>query len=394
MKTIGVICEYNPLHLGHANHLIRSRKAMGENSAIICVMSGNVVQRGDFAIFNKHSRAKAAVLSGADLVVELPAPYVLSSAEGFAKAGVFILEKMGVCDYISFGSEVGNVEELSKAVEFISSDTAQMKIKSFIKSGLAYATAIQHAADELFPQGSELFNTPNNILGIEYIKALNLLKSKIKPLTVYRSGGAHDSVNGFSASRLRRLFRSDKPPWILMPRTAAAVLKEEVTEGRGPLYISDFEAALLSRLRKLEDFSAVSNASEGIERRFLRYSGVEPTIEEILKKIKTKRYPMSRIRRMLLCAALDITADDSAALPPYIRILAMNQVGAAILKKTKKISELPIITKPAAGKNLPGRAGQLLHKEASVSDFYALGYNNVSARRGRSEWTTGPYVQK
>ena len=393
MKTVGIICEYNPIHLGHVGHIKKTRKIVGEDSAIICVMSGNYVQRGDFAVFSKHVRAAAAVRSGADLVVELPTPYVLLSAEGFARAGVYILDNMGVCEYISFGSESGDLEKLKSAAELVASHEAEEEIKKWLGEGLSYAAALQKAADKAAEgEFSDIFRSPNNVLGIEYLKAINYYNSKLKPLTMTRTGGDHDSDEGYSASRLRKILMNGETPWDLMPEAAAKIYEKEILEGRGPVFMKDYEAPMLSRLRMIEDYSQIPNNSEGIDKRFLKYAMSEPTIEEILAKIKTKRYPMSRIRRMLMCACLGIKAEDSALPPSYIKLLAMNEVGAKLLKSAKENSKLPIITKPAEGKKLFGRAKNLFKTEVSATDFYSLALSSEKERRGGKEWVTSPVV--
>ena len=204
MKIIGIICEYNPFHLGHDGHIKKSIKIFGEEEcAVIGVMSGNYVQRGDLAIFNKHARAEAAVRSGADLIVELPTPYALSSAEGFARGGVHILESTGICQYISFGSEVGSIEPLGRVANALKSDEADIWTKKWLDTGLPYAKARQKAADEILGEDSEVLASPNNLLGIEYMLALSATNSSITPVTVNRTGGAHDGNSPYAASTLR-----------------------------------------------------------------------------------------------------------------------------------------------------------------------------------------------
>ena len=217
MKTAGIICEYNPFHLGHAGHIASTRKALGDDSNIVCVMSGNYVQRGDFAVFNKHARAKMAVHSGADVVLELPVPYALSSAGGFAKAGVYLLDKLGVCDHVSFGSEAGNIEVLRDAASVIMSTQAQHLIKEWLGKGLSYASAQQKAADTLLVERADVYRSPNNALGIEYIKALLESGSSLCPMTVQRMGGEHDGDTGYSATALRKELLSGIVPLELMP---------------------------------------------------------------------------------------------------------------------------------------------------------------------------------
>jgi len=241
MKTIGIICEYNPFHLGHAGHIERTREVLGGNVCIVCVMSGNYVQRGELAIFNKHARAKMAILSGADLVIELPTPYALLSAGGFAKAGVYILNKLGICDYLSFGSESGNIGLLREAARAIMSDEAQRHIRQWLGKGLSYASSQQKAADAILGARADVFRSPNNTLGIEYIKAIEEYNAAIRPMTVRRIGGEHDSDTGYSASGLRKTLLGGSVPLELMPGAAVAVSMEEIVLGRGPVSIKRAE---------------------------------------------------------------------------------------------------------------------------------------------------------
>ena len=388
----GIICEYNPLHFGHAWHIEKTRCALGEDCAIVCVMSGNFVQRGDFAVFNKHARAKTAVLCGADLVLELPSPYVLSSAEGFADAGVCILDSLGVCDSISFGSESGDIRLLAEAADAIVSVETDILIKEWLDKGLSYAAAQQKAADAVLGTRAEIFKSPNNLLGIEYLKAINAQRSSLQPITVKRTGGEHDSDTGLSASALRKILISGDKPWRFMPDIAATVYKEEIAAGRGPVSMKQCELAILSRLRAVQGFSELPGTAEGLEHRFMRYAASEPTVGLILEKVKTKRYTMSRLRRMLICACLGITAEDTIKPPPYIKVLAMNQTGMKILASARKKTRLPIITKPASAKSLPAHASELFSKEAAATDFYVLAYPNENNRRSGQEWRQTPWT--
>jgi len=392
MKTVSIICEYNPFHLGHAGHIEKTRQLLGDDVAVVCVMSGNFVQRGDFAVFNKQARAKMAVLSGADLVVELPTPYVLMSAEGFAQTGVCILDGLDVCDYLSFGSEANNIGLLQEAAGIIMSDNAIDILKERLNEGVSYATAQQFAADTLMGKYADVFKSPNNVLGIEYIKALNKFKSKMLPITVSRTGGDHDGDTGFSASSIRNKLLIGDQIDTLIPASCNEIINDETTSGRGPVSIKHAEQAIISRLRSVDDFSQILGISEGLEQRFIKYAHSEPTIEAILTKIKTKRYPMSRLRRILLCSVLNITKEYTDISPPYIKISAMNDRGALLLKKARKQTKLPIITKPAAVNKLCNISKNLFNLEVKAIDFYTLAYSNENERFGKQEWYNSPTV--
>ena len=389
---MGIICEYNPFHLGHAEHIERTREVLGGSVCIVCVMSGNYVQRGDFAVFDKHARAKMAVYCGADIVIELPAPYALLSAGGFARAGVYILDKLSVCDYISFGSESGNIGMLRDAASAIVSDEAQRHIRDWLGKGLPYAAAQQKAAEAIMGGGAEVFKSPNNILGIEYIKAIGEYSSQICPMTVRRCGGGHDSDNGYCASAIRKKLLGGAVPLALMPGQAAAVCMEEIVSGRGPVSTARAEQAILSRLRAIDDYSRIPGVSEGLEHRFARYAKTECSVAAILENVKTKRYAMSRLRRILMTAALGITAQDSAEPPPYIRILAMNDNGIRLLRSIRKRTELPVVIKPASVLKLGKAAIGTFHTEAAATDFYSLACPGEEERTGGREWRQSPVV--
>ena len=390
MQIVGIICEYNPIHLGHLGHIEKTKQMLGE-CAIVCVMSGNYVQRGDVAVFGKHIRAAAAVSCGADLVLELSTPYVLSSAEGFAEAGVHILDKFGICDSISFGSENGDIDILRKAASVIVTSKANEIISQELEKGISYAAAVQKAADVVMGSDSFVLRSPNNLLGIEYLKALSKFESKMRAITVTRTGGSHDSDYGYSASGIRKTLENGKAPWSLVPQAASEIFKKEIAMGRGPIFLKDMDIMMLSRIRAIDDFSKIPNASEGLGNRFGKYAG-EATLEQMFEKIKTKRYAMSRIRRMMLCAVLGITAQDTCEQPAYIRVLAMNEIGRQVLSKAKKKAELPIITKPASVQKLSGRAIKLFELESRATDFYMLAFKDASSRYAKSEWRQSPYI--
>jgi len=392
MKAAGIICEYNPMHLGHSRHIEMTRSLIGGDCAVVCVMSGNFVQRGDLAVFNKHARAKTAILGGADLVVELPAPYSLLSAEGFAAAGVHILDSLGVCGYLSFGSESGDIGALSEAAAAIGSAGAGGYLKDWLGKGLSYAAAQQKAADAVLGERSDILKSPNNLLGIEYIKAVAASGSSMLPMTVKREGGAHGGSSGLSASALRGMLSRGEDPWQYIPGEAAAVYMEEIAAGSGPVFMEAAELAILSRLRAAGNLSLVQGVSEGLDRRLARYAASEPTVAAILSSVKTRRYTMSRIRRLLLCACLGISADDTKKPPPYIRVLAMNNTGMALLKTARSNARLPIITKAAHARSMPERAFGMFRLEAAATDFYMLACPDENRRSGGWEWRRTPAV--
>jgi predicted nucleotidyltransferase len=281
---------------------------------------------------------------------------------------------------------------LHNAAQAIVTDTANQLTRQWLETGISYALAQQKAANIVMGVHGDVFNSPNNVLGIEYIKALNYYASKMEPITIKRTGGQHDSDIGYSASAVRKQLLSGTMPVSLMPDLTCAVCKEETVSGRGPISINRAEQAILSRLRSIEDYSVVPNTSEGLEKRFKRHATTEASITSILTNVKTKRYTMARIRRILMCAALGIKKQDTANPPPYIRVLAMNTTGMKLLSKARKKAKLPIITKPASVYELNDTAVKLLELEAAATDFYVLAYQKEEERKGAQEWRLSPIV--
>jgi predicted nucleotidyltransferase len=388
----GIICEYNPIHYGHVRHIAATRELVGGDSAVVCVMSGNMVQRGDVAVFPKHARAATAIAAGADLVLELPLHRVLSSAEGFARGGVQVLDALGVVTHLSFGSEAGEIAALDEIAECLTTARLDNCVREELRTGVSYPKARHLAVARLLGQRADILGTPNNILAVEYLKALKEAKSPMIPVTIRRIGAAHDSDGAESASALRRLLRDGAEPWDRMPDQCAGLLKREIGAGRGPVFLENIETAVLARLRMLPDeaFDKLPDASEGLSGRLARYARTMPSVQSILESTKTKRYTLSRLRRMLLCAALGFTAGDVLQAPGYIRVLAMNRRGAGILRLAGGRSTLPVITKPAEAHALTGPYKALFQKEADATDLYVLGYPEPSMRSGLSEWTTSP----
>lgn len=394
MKIAGIVAEYNPLHTGHLYHLNKTRELLGEDAAIVCVLSGNFTQRGDFAIFEKHARAEAAVLCGADLVLELPLPWAISSAEGFAFGAVSILNSLGIVTHLSFGSETGCVEPLVRAADFLVSGRSDELIKNELQKGISFAHARQAAALNALGETAHVLKSPNNILGVEYIKALKNLNSSIQPLTFKRSGAGHDSEEidkTASASRLRSMIRSGENAFEYMPEAAAKVFRREISCGRGPVFIESCEGAILAVLRRMSsaELCAFDGGAEGLGDRLYKAVSVEPSLGSVYESAKTKRYALSRIRRLVLRAYLGITSDFPKA-PPYAKILALGGRGRLLLKNISE--DFTIISKPAAGRALRGEAKRVFELEARSTNLYVLAYPKKSERYGGQEYTLGPKI--
>lgn len=335
----GIICEFNPFHQGH-KHLIDCIKA--NNDSVVCVMSGNLVQRGEFAIYNKFDRAKKALDNGADLVIEMPCVNSTLSAEGFAKAGVEILEATGIIDQIVFGAECDDIEKLKDIANQIS--IYDKEIKEELKKGTSYPVARRNVIN------SDILDYPNNILAIEYIKASSIPCKAIK-----RIGKGHDTDDDkYSASAIRKS----------LPLSEICSMK-------------NCESAILSKLRTMtaDDFLQIDDVSEGLENRIVTAVRSATSLDELYDLIKTKRYTHSRIRRIILRSYLGITKDYSKS-PSYIRILGFNDKGKELIAKMKRNSNLPIISRYADIDKLDNNGKALLELECRCTDLYNLGFNS------------------
>lgn len=333
MKTVGIICEYNPFHAGHARQFRLIREQLGQETAIVCAMSGQFVQRGAPAVFDKTLRAKAAILSGADLVLELPVTTALSSAEGFAYGGVAVLRPL--CDYLCFGSETGKPEALMETAKALLSGEFSSLLRRQLDIGSSFPAA-RAAALAQMGLDANLLSQPNDILAVEYCKAILSQHAPMEPLPVRREGSYHATAadpENPSATSLRQLLSQGRDIGSYMPDAAADVFRS------APRHTLEAgERAILARLRTMTDgeFAALPYGSEGLWRKFMHNCRSCTTVEEILAATKSKRYTRSRLDRMLMCAFLGIDQETLEAPVPYTRVLAFNDRGRALLKDAKK----------------------------------------------------------
>lgn len=332
MDTIGIICEYNPFHAGHKKQIDAIRALRGADTAIVCLMSGNFVQRGAPAIVDKSLRAQAALCCGADLVLELPVETALSSAEGFASGGVRILSTL--CQQLCFGAETADSKILMDTAGALLDSRYPPLMKQALASGISFPAARQRALEQMGLDGTVL-TRPNNILAVEYCKAILAQGSAMKPLPIRRGGSYHaedaDPENP-SATAVRRLILSglDWKPYV--PPAAHAAL-----EGAALHTLSAGERAMLARFRTMTDteFEALPYGSEGLWRKFMHACRTEATLEGILAATKSKRYTRTRIDRMAMCAFLGLTREELSAPAPYVRILGFRDAGRALLRQAQ-----------------------------------------------------------
>ncbi len=336
MKTVGIICEYNPLHLGHRKQLEAIRARFGPDTAIVCAMSGNFVQRGAPAILSKSPRAMAAILCGADLVLELPVTTSLQSAEGFAAGGVKILSQF--CDTLCFGSESADADALLSTAQALLSEEYPPLLRRALDSGCSFPAAQQAALAELGLPGITL---PNDILGVEYCKAILSQSSPMEILPIRREGSYHAETADMenpSATAIRNLMLYSHNWLPFVPKEARHIFQQAPHHS-----LAAGERAILARLRTMTDaeFEALPYGSEGLWRRLMHASRQEATLEDILSRTKSKRYTRSRLDRMVMCAFLGLTQTDMEAQVPYTRVLAFNARGRRLLNKAKKHAAFP-----------------------------------------------------
>lgn len=377
MKIAGIVAEYNPFHNGHA-YLADELRARGATH-VVAVMSGHLVQRGETALFSKWARTSAALRCGVDLVLELPSLYAAGSAERFADAAVALLDAAGCVDLLGFGSECGTLEPLLCAAEACMNEAVDAQVRRELESGASYAAARQAAVEWIFDKNTAaVLEQPNNILGVEYLKALKRQSSRMVPLTVPRKGSGHDADvfhNTFaSASALRGMFAGGD--WELarpfVPKQAWEVYRAELEQGTAPCRLDQLERGILFRLRTMcpEEFDRLPDVSEGLAERLCRAAKGAGTLEEFYAAAKTKRYAHARLRRIALYAALGVTKEDIHLPPPYLRILGMNRKGLEVAARMKQEARLPYGTSLA---KLAEAGGRVADFEVKAGELYALG---------------------
>lgn len=393
MNICGIICEYNPFHKGHQYMIGAVRDALGQDCAVVCAMSGDFVQRGEAAIYGKHDRARAAVAGGADLVLELPLPWCMAPAETFARGGVGLLAAAGAVTHLAFGSECGELEKLEATARALLDPDLEPLLREELAAGQPYAAARQRAFERLTGESADVLARPNDILAVEYLKAMYQRGGDLVPLAVLRQGGAHDGREEEetpSAAFLREKLRAGAPVGAWIPAESLA----EYDRGDGAADERFVEMAILSRLRMLTAaaFEEAPDISEGLENRVFRAAREEPTLDAAVTAASSKRHPRARVRRIMMAAALGMKASDSDGIPPYLRVLAANSRGKALLRTMEARALLPVLTKPAHVHALDDRAGRIFALGAAAADLRALGLSAAKDRRGDRDWRAGPSI--
>lgn len=404
MKIVGIISEYNPFHMGHEYQIKKLREILSNDTAVIAVMSGNYTQRGEVAVADKLVRAQAAVDCGVNLVLELPFPFSMSSAEFFAKSGVKILGEIGVVDHLVFGSESGDIDELSDIASVMSSKEYALTLDAISSANenkdLGYPELCQLALSKVYGKDiSRDFLSPNNILAIEYIKAISAFGYSMTPLTVRREGAGYlDIINPMaqfqSASAIREeLAIGNTSALDYVPKNARTVYKKAIDEGKMPSDASRLDLGVISsfRLNSLSAAPDIQDAGGGLYNRLCDLSADATSIISLTSMADTKKYTKARIRRAIWNSYFGVTSSDVRKLPCYTQVLAMDRVGRSVLKKIKKSSDFPVITKPSSYRELGDDV--IMQKElANKADaVYALTLKKANS--GRLPLTFTPYVK-
>ena len=375
MAICGIVAEYDPFHLGHL-HQIEASRAMGAEK-IVVVMSGSFTQRGSAAIMSKFKRAEIAAKCGADLVLELPLPYAIASAERFARGAVATLAAAG-CDMISFGSECGDIEALKNAAAFAGDREILMKARAISEAeGITFPAARARAVAEKDSEAAEVLASPNNLLGCEYIRAISDLGLSMTPVTVKRLGAGHGgspSGSTASASYIRELLRQGGDPSPYLPPESSAIIEEEAAKGHISMGLERAEAALLLALRTMgkNDFASVPDCPGGLGDRIFAAASEARSMEELCAAAKTRRYTMTRVKRAALAAALAVDSSLTTSLPPYLRILAVGRGGRAIMASLAKGGGLPCSQSLAALERSGSRASAFANLERRAFELHCL----------------------
>ena len=390
MKTIGIVAEYNPFHTGHAWHIAETRRLFSEETAIVSVMSGNWVQRGECAITDKWTRTGMALAGGVDLVLELPTVWAAASAEGFARGAMAILEAAGVVDILSFGSECGEVQPLKALAQCLNSPEFSQALRQELGPKQSFAQCRRAAAERLLgPEQAALLDTPNNNLGVEYLR---FLPAGMDAVTIPRRGAAHDgdAADGFvSASLLRRWLRAGETdqaaPFLSLPWTG------ESTDLRW------CERALIARLRSmtLEEAESLPDSGDGLAARLLYAARQTAGLDTLYALAKTRTYAHARVRRLALYALLGLRNQDIPAAPPYIRVLGFNRRGQALLREMNRRAALPFFVKAAhihdrTFRRFSQDAQTLFALEERFTDLFTLCF--PTPQPCGLEWTAGPVM--
>ncbi|MEE1279061.1 MAG: nucleotidyltransferase family protein [Acutalibacteraceae bacterium] len=380
MSVTGVVAEFNPFHNGH-KYLLNNLKKSGDS--VVCVIGDDFTQRGDVAIVSKYERAKMALLNGADICILLPTPWSMSCANTFSLGGMSILNSLSVVEKVAFGSECGNIDTLTEVSKIIHSEEISPIIEEELKSGKTFASARQCAINKIIGEKAEILSNSNDNLATEYIYNAEKIGFKPKFTALTRVGGLHDSKEAqnefLSASAIREHVINKNADEIkkYMPSSAYDILNKAIDDGDFA-ELKNLESSILSHLRRLSvnDLKALPEVSEGLENRIFDAVKTSVTLSDCFEKIKTKRYTLARIRRIILSAYLGLDSSFLSSPVPYIKVLGFNKTGEEILKNANPT--VPLILRGADYGKLDGFAKSTFEVQNRASDLYALAKNKKS----------------
>lgn len=408
-KVLGIIAEYNPFHNGHLYHLEASKK-LTDADYTVAIISGNFTQRGSTSIVDKWSKTKMALENGIDLVIELPVLYSISSAENFADGAIKILNSLGIVNYLSFGSETSDISVLSNIANILCSEPEEYKnlLSIELSKGLSFPKARENAlldyiknSDDIVPENriidfemySKVLSSPNNILGIEYLKALKKYKSSIKPVCISRFKAEYNSSNFSeniaSATAIRELIKNKNFDTIktVIPLESSSVLMDCINSGCVVPDLNRFEKEIIYTLRtmSIEEIANIPDVSEGLEFSIKKAANSCNNINEFLDIVKSKRYTITRLQRILLYALLSISKENmqlsKKVEKPYIRVLGFNDNGKKLVSEiATKNPELKLITsvKKFVDSNSNKDLQIIFDKDVLATDMYSLAFENNS----------------
>ena len=406
MKVCGIIAEYNPFHNGHAYH-IEKTKEVTNCDAIVAIMSGNFVQRGAPALFDKWTRTEMALKNGIDLVIELPTYYATSSAEFFAQGSVGLLDSLGIVDSLSFGAKTTDLDALKRVanVLYLEPNDYKIMLQNELKKGLSFPIARSNALKNFIKKEydakyiSEILLDANNVLGIEYLKALMYNNSPIVPNIIKRKGEDYNSTNIVdgvcSATAIRKLLEKQEIEVLqdVMPKESFDILNTELLSGKQPMNIEKYEKEIFYILRRslANDLFELADVSEGLENVLKKASNETTEIEKLIDMMKSKRYTRTRIQRILLHALLNITKDEVNNYkynPQYIRVLGFTKTGEKLLTQIYNKSNLPIVTSVSKFLKSANETGRrMIEKDILATNIYTLGYESPAYRKSNLDYT-------
>ncbi len=407
MRATGIVAEYNPFHNGHGYHLAATRRLTGD-APVVAVMSGHFVQRGEPALFDKWVRAEMAVAGGVDLVLELPTCFAVRSAQYFAAGAVRLLNSLGVVERLSFGAEHAELEDLRRLAA--ASGDAEMtgELRRRLDSGETYAAAMGRSLAAVSGLPAATVASPNNILAVEYLRAIDRFAPAMVPLPIARHKAAyHDTaISGAiaSATAIRTaLFGGDTAgAFAALPPGSRDLSTMASAEGRGPVRWCDYTQSVLAGLRRapLDELAALPDMSEGLEYK-LKAAGNAGSLDELFVALKSKRYSRTRLQRVLVHSLLSSKRADVASWdecgPLYARVLAFNERGRGLLRAMARTATVPVVTKMThflrsrdmGGAPLPPPAA-MLALDAVAGDAYCLGFSSPEWRRGGRDFRQSP----